>query len=111
MDKLTRFSISLPASLLEDFDGSLEARGYRTRSDAMRQLIRRFITESFWEEGDKSNFRDRYPYLRSPFSRFGKRRSLLSSMNSVTLLSARPTSMPTINTVSKALSSGARHPG
>jgi CopG family nickel-responsive transcriptional regulator len=56
LDKLTRFSISLPASLLEDFDGSLEARGYRTRSDAMRQLIRRFITESFWEEGDKSIF-------------------------------------------------------
>ncbi len=56
MDNLTRFSVSLPALLLEDFDRSLEARGYRTRSDAMRQLIRRFITESYWDEGEKTLF-------------------------------------------------------
>ncbi|HOI81044.1 MAG: nickel-responsive transcriptional regulator NikR [Thermovirgaceae bacterium] len=56
MDKLARFSVSLPAPLLDRFDSWIEARGYRTRSDALRQLIRRFISESYWEDGEKIVF-------------------------------------------------------
>ncbi|WP_369294194.1 ribbon-helix-helix protein, CopG family, partial [Klebsiella pneumoniae] len=56
MDKLARFSVSLPAPLLDMFDSWIEARGYRTRSDALRQLIRRFISESYWEDGEKIVF-------------------------------------------------------
>lgn len=56
LDKLARFSISLPAPLLEKFDQWIEAKGHKTRSDALRLLIRRFISESCWEDGEKTVF-------------------------------------------------------
>ena len=40
MNDLTRISISLETSLLEAFDRSNTARGYTTRSEAIRDLIR-----------------------------------------------------------------------
>ena len=46
MADLTRVSISLEASLLELFDGLIAAKGYATRSEAIRDLIRdRLIRE------------------------------------------------------------------
>lgn len=46
MNDLTRVSISLESALLEAFDRSLAARGYATRSEAIRDLIRdRLIRE------------------------------------------------------------------
>jgi len=40
MNDLTRISISLETSLLDAFDRSNTARGYATRSEAIRDLIR-----------------------------------------------------------------------
>jgi CopG family nickel-responsive transcriptional regulator len=46
MADLTRISISLEAALLEAFDGLRAAKGYATRSEAIRDLIRdRLIKE------------------------------------------------------------------
>jgi CopG family transcriptional regulator, nickel-responsive regulator len=56
LEKLARFSVSLPSELLERFDKWIEERGHKTRSDALRQLIRRFISESCWEDGEQTVF-------------------------------------------------------
>ena len=40
MAELTRVSISLEAALLEAFDRLIEGKGYATRSEAIRDLIR-----------------------------------------------------------------------
>jgi CopG family transcriptional regulator, nickel-responsive regulator len=40
MPELTRVSISLESALLEAFDKFITAKGYATRSEAMRDLIR-----------------------------------------------------------------------
>src|SRR5262245_30058387 len=46
MSELTRISISLESALLDAFDRSIGARGYATRSEAIRDLIRdRLIRE------------------------------------------------------------------
>ena len=46
MEGLTRISISLESALLDAFDRSITAKGYATRSEAIRDLIReRLIRE------------------------------------------------------------------
>jgi CopG family nickel-responsive transcriptional regulator len=40
MEGLTRISISLESALLDAFDHSIAAKGYATRSEAIRDLIR-----------------------------------------------------------------------
>src|SRR5689334_7044842 len=46
MEGLTRISISLESALLDAFDESISAKGYATRSEAIRDLIReRLIRE------------------------------------------------------------------
>ena len=46
MEGLTRISISLEGALLEAFDRTIAAKGYATRSEAIRDLIRdRLIRE------------------------------------------------------------------
>jgi CopG family nickel-responsive transcriptional regulator len=53
MTELTRISISLENLLLEAFDRSIESRGYATRSEAIRDLIRDHLIreESKGEQG------------------------------------------------------------
>jgi CopG family nickel-responsive transcriptional regulator len=48
MGELTRISISLESTLLEAFDRSTAAKGYPTRSEAVRDLIRDHLVR---EEG------------------------------------------------------------
>jgi CopG family nickel-responsive transcriptional regulator len=51
MSELTRVSISLEDSLLQAFDEHIAARGYETRSEAIRDLIReRLIREDSRQE-------------------------------------------------------------
>ena len=45
-----RIGISIPNNLLTKFDSVLESRGYCTRSDAIRSLVRDYI-----DEHDKTN--------------------------------------------------------
>jgi CopG family nickel-responsive transcriptional regulator len=54
MAELTRVSISLENALLEAFDASIAARGYATRSEAIRDLIRDHLIreESKGEKGE-----------------------------------------------------------
>ncbi len=52
MSEAVRFSISTGETLLKNFDELIEKKGYGNRSEAIRELIRKFITESEWQEGD-----------------------------------------------------------
>ena len=51
MTQLTRITISLENTLLEAFDRSIEAKGYPTRSEAIRDLIRDRLVR---EEGEQA---------------------------------------------------------
>jgi len=50
---VTRFSVSLPPSLVRDFDDSWKSMGYENRSKAVHDAFRNFISEYKWtrEEG------------------------------------------------------------
>ncbi len=45
---VTRFSVSLPPSLVQDFDDSWKSTGYENRSKAAHDAFRAFITENRW---------------------------------------------------------------
>src|SRR5580704_988620 len=51
MTELTRISISLESALLDAFDRSTTAKGYATRSEAIRDLIRDRLIR---EEGERA---------------------------------------------------------
>ncbi|MEM2145468.1 MAG: nickel-responsive transcriptional regulator NikR [Candidatus Jordarchaeaceae archaeon] len=49
---VVRFSISLPPSLVKDFDGVWRAKGYDNRSRAVHDALRSFISEYKWSFND-----------------------------------------------------------
>ncbi len=49
MGKTIRFGVSLDSELLEKFDALCEAKSYSTRSEAIRDLIRKMLVEQEWE--------------------------------------------------------------
>jgi len=49
MGELIRFGVSLPAHLIEAFDESIRRRGYRARSEAVRDLMRKHLVDEQWE--------------------------------------------------------------
>lgn len=49
---LTRFSIALPAQLLDELDRWIARKGLPNRSESIRQMIRQFISKSQWEENE-----------------------------------------------------------
>ena len=51
MSGLTRFGVSIPNSLLKDFDGLIGGKGYQNRSEAIRDLIRDSLVKEEWREG------------------------------------------------------------
>jgi CopG family nickel-responsive transcriptional regulator len=53
MDKVVRTGIALPGGLLERFDAAIKKKGYKNRSEAVRDLVRDFLIEREWSEGDK----------------------------------------------------------
>jgi CopG family nickel-responsive transcriptional regulator len=53
MTELTRVSISLETALLEAFDGYLAGKGYETRSEAIRDLIRDRLIKEEAQQGNK----------------------------------------------------------
>lgn len=53
MSDLTRFSVSLEADLLEAFDRFVREGSFATRSEAIRQLLRRTLTLDAFEGDDK----------------------------------------------------------
>lgn len=50
MDKIIRFSVSLPEKLLEELDKKVVAQGYASRSEFTRDLIREKIVKDDWKE-------------------------------------------------------------
>jgi CopG family transcriptional regulator, nickel-responsive regulator len=52
-ETLARISISLPDSLLAELDRRIIAKGYASRSELVRDLIRKRLVEDRWARGDQ----------------------------------------------------------
>jgi CopG family transcriptional regulator, nickel-responsive regulator len=50
MSELVRFGVSLEDSLLDKFDRLIKKKGYATRSEALRDLIRQELVKNEWEQ-------------------------------------------------------------
>lgn len=48
MGELVRFGVSLEDSLLQDFDRLIDEKGYPSRSEALRDLIRDYLVQADW---------------------------------------------------------------
>ena len=55
MSELTRFGVSIPSELVKRFDESIRSRGYRTRSEAIRDMMREHLVESEWASGNQGS--------------------------------------------------------
>jgi len=53
MRKIKRFGVSIETDLLKKFDKTIRKKGYSTRSEAIRDLIRENLIEEEWK--DKEN--------------------------------------------------------
>ena len=51
-DATIRFSVSLPRTLLEELDARIVKRGYTSRSELVRDLIREQMARDTWASGD-----------------------------------------------------------
>ena len=51
MDKIIRFTVSLPEPLLGELDKKVSEQGYVSRSEFIRDLIREKIIKDEWEKG------------------------------------------------------------
>lgn len=50
---MVRFGVSLPGNLMERFDSHIESKGYKNRSEAIRDLIRRELVDEDIESNEK----------------------------------------------------------
>jgi CopG family nickel-responsive transcriptional regulator len=48
-------SMSVPDGLLERFDETVAAKGFRSRSDGLREAMRVFVDEAEWDASDGEN--------------------------------------------------------
>ena len=51
---IIRFSVSLPQNLLDTLDEKLTHKGYSSRSELVRDMIREKLNEEVWSNGDES---------------------------------------------------------
>ncbi len=49
-DTIRRFTVSLPAALKDELDRRLVSRGYHSRSELVRDLIRERLADEKWEQ-------------------------------------------------------------
>jgi len=52
--ELVRFSVSMPGQLVAEFDRLIAEQGYRTRSEAIRDLIRERLVQREWQAGEEA---------------------------------------------------------
>jgi CopG family transcriptional regulator, nickel-responsive regulator len=52
--KITRFGVTFPPELLKDFDEIIRKMGYESRSKAIQDAVRLFVTERKWIQQDES---------------------------------------------------------
>lgn len=53
VEETIRFTVSLPRPLLDELDRRLTARGYASRSELVRDLIRARMVEDAWAEDEE----------------------------------------------------------
>lgn len=53
MPGLTRFGVSIDSRLIKQFDSLIGRKGYATRSEAIRDMIRDSLVEQEWEAEDR----------------------------------------------------------
>lgn len=53
MSGLTRFGVSIDSRLIKKFDALIGRKGYATRSEAIRDMIRDSLVEQEWEAEDR----------------------------------------------------------
>jgi len=53
MDGVTRIGVSLEPELLEEFDKAITKKGYVSRSEAIRDLVRDSLAENEWKNDDE----------------------------------------------------------
>jgi len=53
MSRITRFGVSIDSQLIKKFDALIGHKGYATRSEAIRDMIRDTLVEHEWESGDQ----------------------------------------------------------
>ena len=53
MRKLVRFGVSMSPALFEKFNNIIREKGYASRSEAIRDLIRDLIVQEEWKESEK----------------------------------------------------------
>jgi CopG family transcriptional regulator, nickel-responsive regulator len=51
-ENVTRYSITMPSSLMEAFDEVVRRRHYANRSEALRDLVRKTLVEEQWARDD-----------------------------------------------------------
>ncbi len=49
MEKVTRFGVSIPIDLAKTFDSAIHKKGYKNRSEAIRDIIRDYLVEIQWQ--------------------------------------------------------------
>jgi len=54
MSELVRFGVSIDNGLLDQFDDLIARKGYKNRSEAIRDLIRDHMVEQEWEENTET---------------------------------------------------------
>lgn len=54
MSQLVRFGVSIESELLQRFDEEIEKKGYSTRSEAIRDLIREQIVAEEWASDEET---------------------------------------------------------
>ena len=53
MSGITRFGVSIDSQLIKKFDALIVRKGYATRSEAIRDMIRDSLVEQEWEAQDR----------------------------------------------------------
>ena len=53
MADIARFGVSIDNQLVKKFDALIARKGYATRSEAVRDMIREALVEQEWESGDR----------------------------------------------------------
>jgi CopG family nickel-responsive transcriptional regulator len=54
MPEIARFGVSIPNSLLTNFDHLIQQKGYENRSEAIRDLIRDRLVKQEWESNKET---------------------------------------------------------
>lgn len=52
MEKVSRFGVSVKTNLLKNFDELIKRLGYKSRSEAFRDLIRERLVSEEWKDGE-----------------------------------------------------------